>query len=260
MPDLLQLGYDPAMGELHWLYENASDGNLDGEVGIADLVPIAVYFKRVVDSDGRLAWVDYDGNGMITLGDVIGVACNFGRRVTGYRVLAAEHLDPLDPAFGYRELACLHPGNWVPGWPPRFSLILPQRERWRFVKLESAPVDYLSWPYKTSLDLEDLDGTAHQERGYTDPGTGDSYQIVDGIVVLRLRATFADARVKAFLRAEGLEAYSLDANSAMSCAFKAYLPKGQSVKDAVLALPQEYPDLIMQVAPLPAEPHGAQPL
>ena len=75
---------------LKWYYRNVGDYNQDGNVGIADITPLAVHFGKSYDAEAEpqclLAAVDGDGNGVIGIADVTPIAVNFGVACSGYRV------------------------------------------------------------------------------------------------------------------------------------------------------------------------------
>jgi hypothetical protein len=78
---------------IRWSYSNRGDYNLDGEVGIGDLTPIAANFGS--DSNGvegdyiYLRWLDDDGSGEVGIGDITAIALNFGTTISSYVVYAS---------------------------------------------------------------------------------------------------------------------------------------------------------------------------
>lgn len=69
-----------------WSYKLAGDYDLNGEVTISDLAPIAKYLDRTSASPdwekARLA--DGDGNGQVNSADIVTIAANFGTKVHGF--------------------------------------------------------------------------------------------------------------------------------------------------------------------------------
>jgi hypothetical protein len=73
---------------LHWTYRCQGDYDLNGEVNISDLTPIAVhYMKRTTDPTWQVNQLaDGDGNGEVNISDVTPLGSNLGARVLGYVV------------------------------------------------------------------------------------------------------------------------------------------------------------------------------
>ncbi|MEP0813751.1 MAG: PKD domain-containing protein [bacterium] len=66
-----------------WRYFLPGDYNLDGEVSVSDITPVALRFMRsVTDGEGDIVekFIDGDGSGEIGVGDVTTIALNFGAR------------------------------------------------------------------------------------------------------------------------------------------------------------------------------------
>ncbi|MEP0815097.1 MAG: PKD domain-containing protein [bacterium] len=85
---------------LAWTYTNLGDYNLDGEVTVADLTPIAVYYgKSVFDlslgSRDRelIEYLDGDESGIVDIGDVTPIALNFDSQVRQYIVQGSDSPD-----------------------------------------------------------------------------------------------------------------------------------------------------------------------
>ncbi len=74
--------------EIRWLERNAGDYDNDGEVGIPDLTPIALYYLQ---TEGEImARVDGNGDGEIGIPDITPLAQNYASRVSGYNVYRYE--------------------------------------------------------------------------------------------------------------------------------------------------------------------------
>jgi len=82
---------------LHWMYTNKGDGDMNGEVNLADIIPVAANYGAEVlwgnPSDGynSLANTDGDGNGYVTMGDLASIAVSYGVSVSGYAVYRSEN-------------------------------------------------------------------------------------------------------------------------------------------------------------------------
>jgi PKD repeat protein len=80
---------------LNWGYFSPGDYDQNGEVGLSDLVPLAVHFGESTGTGSPFpensiqAVIDGDGNGELNLGDIIAIAANFGVHTEGYRVYCA---------------------------------------------------------------------------------------------------------------------------------------------------------------------------
>ncbi len=78
---------------LTWTERNTGDYNVDGDVNIADITPIASNFgKRVNDgvNDIRERPVDGDGDNNIGIGDITPLAMNYSNHLDGYIVYRRE--------------------------------------------------------------------------------------------------------------------------------------------------------------------------
>jgi outer membrane protein assembly factor BamB len=77
-----------AGGHLTWTYRNQGDYDLNGEVNISDLTPIAAHFGALsTGADWQLhQFADGDGNGEVNISDVTPLGANFGAYLAGYRV------------------------------------------------------------------------------------------------------------------------------------------------------------------------------
>ncbi|MEP0813427.1 MAG: PKD domain-containing protein [bacterium] len=89
--------YDEESGTLSWTYTNWGDYDGSGEVNVADITPIAMYFgSKVEDGAGYpelKRWIDGDGDGEIGVSDIVPIALNYLGEVWGYAVFASETRD-----------------------------------------------------------------------------------------------------------------------------------------------------------------------
>ncbi|MCB1221943.1 hypothetical protein KDL30_14880 [bacterium] len=73
---------------ISWTYENIGDYDLNGEVNVADLTRIAVYFNAKIGdpnwSSARVA--DGDGNGEVNISDVTPIGVHFKNFIGSYRI------------------------------------------------------------------------------------------------------------------------------------------------------------------------------
>lgn len=83
---------DMKFSGLTWREVLAGDGDLSGEVGIADITPIALYYGS---SDAGHEFADYDASGEVGISDVTAVALNYLNSIKGYKIFrsAAPELD-----------------------------------------------------------------------------------------------------------------------------------------------------------------------
>jgi len=93
------LSWDNATHTLSWLYYNAGDFDQNGRVQIYDILQIAVHFKAATgggpfDPTSMESVIDGDNNGEVNLADLIPFIKNFGNVVIGYNVY--HSLDPAD--------------------------------------------------------------------------------------------------------------------------------------------------------------------
>jgi uncharacterized protein YfaP (DUF2135 family) len=91
--DLTVQPVDNISYSLTWTERNTGDYNVDGDVNVADITPIAVNFgMRVNDgvNDVREIPVDGDGDNMIGITDVTPLAINYGNHLDGYIVYRRE--------------------------------------------------------------------------------------------------------------------------------------------------------------------------
>ncbi|MCB1217141.1 PQQ-binding-like beta-propeller repeat protein [bacterium] len=77
---------------LSWRGQLDGDYNQDGEVGLADLVPLSRHLgeRAPFEADSIQQLLDGDGNGEVNIADVQVIARNYGRRITHYAVLGSN--------------------------------------------------------------------------------------------------------------------------------------------------------------------------
>lgn len=92
--DLTAVDNGDESATLSWSERNTGDYDLNSEVSVADLVPIAQFFGQPVsESDSNYAQkevVDGDSNGEINSADLVPIAQNLGSRITGYNVYRTQ--------------------------------------------------------------------------------------------------------------------------------------------------------------------------
>ena len=101
--------YDPTNQQVTWAYDLAGDYDQDGEVTVADIVPLAKYFKQSSppDDPGLLGFeyqtiqsvVDGDRNGEIGLSDLTVIGKNMGAGVDGYELYGSADFTQDYPGF-----------------------------------------------------------------------------------------------------------------------------------------------------------------
>jgi hypothetical protein len=254
---LLDLDYDNDANVLRWKYNNIGDYNLDGTVNVPDLIPLAVHFGAVlgdgIGDDGYESWIlcgQSHGDIDITCLPLIGMY--YRTCIAEYVVLTAGSLRPSDLVTGVHEIATIPQDRRLLGWPPRYEFYLPLTTE-RFVGLREV---HAAGDHHSSRDYwwdtQDPYGGAN---GYlfTDPRTGEQSYVFLGRVRVKFRMTYDDPRVDTFVQAEDLEVveYRGDFHT-----LGVYVPAEQTIEDAVLNWPGEYPDLISTVEPVPFSTGG----
>jgi len=73
------------------------DGDVSGEVTVADITPIAQHYLELVAENPSIDVVDYDGNGEMGIPDITPIANNYLARIDGYHVYY-DTVDTFDPA------------------------------------------------------------------------------------------------------------------------------------------------------------------
>ncbi|MEP0813727.1 MAG: PKD domain-containing protein [bacterium] len=89
----LSASYVSGAVELTWSEKLVGDTNADGEVGVADITPIALNFNRSVTEAEFLRRIDADGNGEIGVSDITPIAIHFLETLSGYNVMVGLSSD-----------------------------------------------------------------------------------------------------------------------------------------------------------------------
>ncbi len=175
--------------KLDWTQINWADYDLNGEVNISDLTPIAQNFGKSgswTEADPEY-WVDGDQNGMINISDVTPIAQNYLISVGGYNIYRNDVLFPplgsgpgtVDPSFSTK------PGA---GLPPHYSAVLDSAADGSFTV---APVDYdglegiMSFPSMLSAPSLNVDLNIIGQQLF-DQNTGLPSGFTNDTVVLRV--------------------------------------------------------------------------
>jgi hypothetical protein len=154
---------------LNWYESNVGDYNLDGQVGIGDLTPIAANYEatcswfaltKLPDGDNttqaglanwRIAMADGDRSGAIDIGDLGPIAANYGSQLIGYDVYVEGNFvaNPLDPANPVLKSQATMPSVARPGpddpdlkkgiWP-LYVVSIPVTGAARWVPVKVLPV------------------------------------------------------------------------------------------------------------------------
>ena len=131
------LVYNISTQELTWSYKNKGDYDLNGQVGVSDITPIALhYLASTTDGagdDALEAWIDGDGNGQIGVSDVTPIAQNYLSDVAAYRVFTCDTEDG-----EFSQLGGDVPFGTAGEFPKEYSLPLPEGA---LAYIEIAPVD-----------------------------------------------------------------------------------------------------------------------
>ncbi|MCB1216675.1 hypothetical protein KDL44_04745 [bacterium] len=107
---------------MQWTELNWADYDHNGEVGISDITPLAVYLGQSgtwLPSEPQY-WVDGDGNGLITLADITPIAVNFQNSVKGYNTYRVAGSTP--PAYGLLQFAPASEAQVNQGLPRTYSV------------------------------------------------------------------------------------------------------------------------------------------
>lgn len=94
--DLVAEPQEDGRVKLSWTERNLGDYDLNGEVGISDITPIALNYLAVVDDSlGDDEWeaiIDGDNSGEIGISDITPIALNYLTVLSGYRVYRGVEL------------------------------------------------------------------------------------------------------------------------------------------------------------------------
>ena len=87
--DLIATPNGTSNATLRWTEKNTGDYDNNSEVGITDLSPLATMIFQSVDETADPIWasmLDGDKNGEINTADIVPIASNFGTSLTGYQI------------------------------------------------------------------------------------------------------------------------------------------------------------------------------
>jgi hypothetical protein len=84
IPNIEWQGAPGSVLVLRWSYNNFGDYDLNGEVGISDLTPIAVNYLFPAEQNELTMWLDQSGDGEVGIPDVTPIALNYLCTVDGY--------------------------------------------------------------------------------------------------------------------------------------------------------------------------------
>lgn len=245
----LNLEFNVSTRTLKWNYNNLGDYNVDSIVNIHDLVPLAVQYQSIVgDGIGNEeveSWIDSStGDGLVNLADLLPIGANYDTTIPEYAVLTSNQINLGDAHSGQQEVGRLQLVNRLPGWPLRFEFVVPDNGD-RFIclrEMRGAGDDSRDYWW----DTQDPNGGSGGYK-FTDPRDGSEYDVLPGRVTIMLRIDLDDPRVDSLIAAESLDvAMCLPPLRIIGV----YLPAGQSIEDAVLNWPGEYPEIIQTVEPV----------
>ncbi|MEP0813616.1 MAG: hypothetical protein HRF49_02985 [bacterium] len=87
VPDFAMVSDGAGGATCTWSYRNQGDHNQDGEVGVADITPIALNFLEPVSGpDDPLAPIDSDESGEVGVSDITPIALNYLRVLTDFEL------------------------------------------------------------------------------------------------------------------------------------------------------------------------------
>jgi hypothetical protein len=89
------LVYSPGPNQLSWTYVNAGDYDCNGEVGVADITPIALHFLHAIVvptgwPDAQDYFIDGDQSAEIGVSDLTPIALNFLNTVASYDIITSD--------------------------------------------------------------------------------------------------------------------------------------------------------------------------
>jgi hypothetical protein len=143
---------------LSWTAINLGDYDHNGEVNIADLIPLAQHYHARAPLDqpwtrlNPLFWVDGDGNNEINIADLTVIARNFGNSLDHYDLTVKG---VLLQQINYKQAVSL-PGS---GLPRRFSVLVSTESAAFEQEFALTPVSYsgsITGPSSTSLTNVEL--------------------------------------------------------------------------------------------------------
>lgn len=87
--DLIIVSQTGLSADLQWTEHHVGDYDNNGEVNIADMTPLGLFFNETVatsDDQDFARMVDGDGNGEVNLADLTPIGSNYGSTISGYIV------------------------------------------------------------------------------------------------------------------------------------------------------------------------------
>jgi len=127
------LEYNYVTGILSWTYVNDADYDLNGEVGVPDITPIAENYLLSVGTDPLLRWIDQSGDGEVGIPDITPIAANYLNLVAEYAIVTCDEIDG-----EYTEIGRVAFSQNSGEIPPEFFVDLPEGAM-RYVRVQ--PVD-----------------------------------------------------------------------------------------------------------------------
>ncbi len=115
------LSYSELTGYLSWTYANRADYDLNGEVGIPDITPIASNYLLPAGTDALLNWIDGSFDGEIGIPDITPIAENYLNTVASYSIVTSDTVNG-----SYVEIARVSYESRINAMPPRFEIELPE--------------------------------------------------------------------------------------------------------------------------------------
>jgi len=92
--DLTLIDNGDSTYNLTWSYKNLGDYDLNGEVGVSDITPIALNYLAKTDDDvgddAYETWIDRSGDGEVGISDITPIAEYYLNDVVGYRVVTSD--------------------------------------------------------------------------------------------------------------------------------------------------------------------------
>ncbi len=94
--------------KLVWRYQNSGDFDLNGVVGVSDIVPFTQAFGAKVSEKPDYYTLDLNRNGLIDIADITGIARNFGNECYSYRIYVRDGVDNLTDIGGKARTSGRH--------------------------------------------------------------------------------------------------------------------------------------------------------
>jgi hypothetical protein len=252
------LWFERYEGTVRWPNPLRADYNMDGEVSVSDLTPIAIHFGadlRGYDAhDPIVYWIDGNGDEEVSIADVTPVAQSFLASIGGFRILTCDNFNPWaqgesgqwsQVAFVNWDKCRIALGTWYEWQAAEIGTYVK-------IQLEGANLPD-NWITSAVIDVGSFiaDTEPVSVREFTHPISGDTYEIVDGRVQVRLYKPLSDPGVEAFVKSENLmllsQTYSETSMSSKDLNIK--LPPETSVEAAVRYWRGKY-EVVSQVNPV----------